>query len=425
MTVITRAGAASHVGKIRSNNQDSGFIGEHVFAVADGMGGHAGGDVASALAARYFRECDDLYPTTEEAETGLREMLEDANGLIVETVAEHPELRGMGTTASAIAFVPGELDPETGDSIVVGHIGDSRIYRLHEGEMEQMTTDHTFVQKLVDAGRITPEEALVHPRRSVLMKVLGDVETSPDADTATYPAVSGDRWLLCSDGLSSYVEDEDILDIFRHDELDPGTVCEMLVQRTLDNGAPDNVTVLILEVGDTREEALQPTLVGSAANELKYGKTQRRQRAQRFPLTQLFDPLRKDPPPMPEHEEYVPMTDEFLEQLIREDDIRKRRRLAAWLVTALLIVTAAIGVSAGVYSWTQAQHYVGVAEGKVTIFQGVQRDLGPIPLSHPVEQTDIEVDDLSDYQREQVENTINAGSLDEARQVVERLREEL
>ena len=128
---------------------------------------------------------------------------------------------------------------------------------------------------------------------------------------------------------------------------------------------------------------------------------------------------------MPEHEEYVPMTDEFLEQLIREDDIRKRRRLAAWLVAALLIVTAAIGVSAGVYSWTQAQHYVGVAEGKVTIFQGVQRDLGPIPLSHPVEQTDIEVDDLSDYQREQVENTINAGSLDEARQVVERLREEL
>ena len=170
MTQVVRAGAVSHVGRVRSNNQDSGFIGEHIYGVADGMGGHAGGDVASSITVKFLSKQESQFDTVEAAEAGLSELLQDANEMILSAVAEHSELKGMGTTADLITQV--------GDQMVIGHIGDSRVYRFHHGKLTQVTTDHTFVQRLVDAGRITPEEALVHPRRSVLMRVLGDVDLS-------------------------------------------------------------------------------------------------------------------------------------------------------------------------------------------------------------------------------------------------------
>ncbi|MBW8871688.1 MAG: serine/threonine-protein phosphatase, partial [Leifsonia sp.] len=167
-----KAAAISHVGKIRSNNQDSGYAGRDLFVVADGMGGHAGGDVASAIAVTRIREADHQYESAAEAEFALQSALIAANSLLAETVFEHSELTGMGTTVSAMVRV--------GDQIAFAHIGDSRIYLFRDGELKQVTTDHTFVQRLVDSGRITEEEAMVHPRRSVLMRVLGDVDASPE-----------------------------------------------------------------------------------------------------------------------------------------------------------------------------------------------------------------------------------------------------
>jgi PPM family protein phosphatase len=160
--------AVSHVGKIRSSNQDSGYAGRHLYVVADGMGGHAGGDVASAIATKRIAEADRSYATAEDAEFALQWAFIAANSLLAETVFEHNELTGMGTTVSGIMRV--------GNRLALAHIGDSRVYRFRDGELEQITTDHTFVQRLVDAGRITADEAMVHPRRSVLMRVLGDVE---------------------------------------------------------------------------------------------------------------------------------------------------------------------------------------------------------------------------------------------------------
>ena len=151
----------------------------------------------------------------------------------------------MGTTVSAMIRV--------GEQIAIAHIGDSRIYRHRDGELQQITSDHTFVQRLVDSGRITPEEAAVHPRRSVLMRVLGDVDAAPEVDTAIMDIQPGDRWLLCSDGLSSYLAEERI----RHalaSNMDANQVTQRLVKETLDHGAPDNVTVVVMDVTDTEPD---------------------------------------------------------------------------------------------------------------------------------------------------------------------------
>lgn len=410
MTVIARAGAVSHVGRVRSNNQDSAYIGEHLFAVADGMGGHAGGDVASAITVKYLAEHDRSFDSTDDAERGLSELLRAANRHITEAVEDHEELRGMGTTASLITLV--------GDQLVIGHIGDSRIYRLHDGQLRQQTVDHTFVQRLVDAGRITPEEALVHPRRSVLMRVLGDVVSQPQVDTLVREAVPGDRWLLCSDGLSSYVDEAQIAEVLARPGLSSREICDDLVQLALDAGAPDNVTVIVLEVGARQLETPVTRLVGSAANPLRY--TVRPERRQSQLLPALLHPLRRAP--RPEDEEYVPPSDEFLDQLIADDRRRKRIRQATWLAAVLVLLGLVTGAGALAYGWTQQRYFVAEDEGYVAIYQGVQQNLGPIELHHVVEVTDIAVADLPAYQRSQVEQSISAPDLEQAQAVVERLR---
>ena len=189
MAIVSQSAAASHVGKIRSNNQDSGYAGHTLFVVADGMGGHAGGDVASAIATKRIIEADKPYLSAQDAEFALQAALIAANSQLAETVFEHAELTGMGTTVSALIVLE--------DQVAIAHIGDSRIYLMRDGELAQITTDHTFVQRLVDSGRITEQEAKVHPRRSVLMRVLGDVESAPEIDTSILVTRTGDRWLIC------------------------------------------------------------------------------------------------------------------------------------------------------------------------------------------------------------------------------------
>ena len=190
--------AISHTGKVRSNNQDSGYCGSNLFAVADGMGGHAGGDVASSLAIARLERLDHPFESTSAAERELRDAIADSAAELIDTVHVKPELAGMGTTVSALVMVD--------DYAVIAHIGDSRIYLYRDEALTQITTDHTFVQRLVDSGRITPEEARFHPRRSVLMRVLGDMDPDPELDTFIMPTQPGDRWLLCSDGLSGVVD---------------------------------------------------------------------------------------------------------------------------------------------------------------------------------------------------------------------------
>ena len=411
MTQVVRAGAVSHVGRVRSNNQDSGFIGEHIYGVADGMGGHAGGDVASSITVKFLSKQESQFDTVEAAEAGLSELLQDANEMILSAVAEHSELKGMGTTADLITQV--------GDQMVIGHIGDSRVYRFHHGKLTQVTTDHTFVQRLVDAGRITPEEALVHPRRSVLMRVLGDVETEPVVETFVEPAVNGDRWLLCSDGLSSYVSDSEIAAVLSRKGESSREVSDDLVQLALDNGAPDNVTVVVLELGETPLEDMRPKVVGSAVNPMRY-KAQPPQRMRKRFLPDVLQSSRRLAQ-RPENEEFVVPTDEMFQRILDEERRRKRWRRVTWLVGGLLLLAIAAGSAALAYNWTQTRYYVGVDNGQVVIYQGVQATLGPIPLSEVVERSSVSIDDLPQYQRNQITNTISFDSIEDAQALVDRL----
>jgi protein phosphatase len=403
----TSSAAVSHVGRIRSNNQDSAYAGSHLFLVADGMGGHAGGDVASAIVAQRVAEADRVYASPHDAEFALQSALIAANSLLAETVFEHNELTGMGTTASGIVLVNGQ--------IVVAHIGDSRIYRLRGGELEQITADHTFVQRLVDSGRITPEEAAVHPRRSVLMRVLGDVDAAPEIDTKVLDTRPGDRWLLCSDGLSSYVSEERITAALQSTTT-AQAAADRLVKDSLDHGAPDNVTVVVVDIGDTDDPAPQPVFVGSAAAPLSFeGESARR--PIRLP-TLLLHPLKAS---QPEDAHFEPEREGYLEELIQEDRRRAIRRRVTWLVVVVLAIAAIVTAVVMGYQWTQSRYYVGVDHGRVAVFRGVQQNIGPIRLSSVYQTTTIEVADLPSFYRESVRNTLGADDLRDALAIVDRL----
>ena len=408
MADTQKSAAVSHVGKIRANNQDSAYAGSYLFVVADGMGGHAGGDVASAIAIRRIAEVDQKYTSAHDAAFALQSALIAANSLLAETVFEHNELTGMGTTVSGIVRVDNQ--------IAMAHIGDSRIYRYRGGKLEQISTDHTFVQRLVDSGRITPEEAAVHPRRSVLMRVLGDVDAAPEIDTEVFETAPGDRWMICSDGLSSYVSDDKMEHVLATVPT-AQDAAERLIKESLDQGAPDNVTVVLLDIDETIEPGhVPPVTVGSAASPLSFDSDSTR-RALRLP-TLLLHPL-KATQPDPSH--FEPESDDYLDELIEEDRTRQRRRRVTWLVSIILAVIAIVAVIAVGYNWTQTHYYVGDDHGYVAIYRGVQQSVGPISLSSVYEKTGIPLAQLPTFNRSQVVATISAGNLKLAEDIIDRL----
>jgi len=409
MTTI-RSSAVSDVGLTRSNNQDSGYAGRHLYLVADGMGGHAGGDVASAIVIQSARELDIEYPDTAEAERALRRGLLAAGEELADTVASHPELTGMGTTVSGIAII--------GDSVVIAHIGDSRIYRFRGGEMRQMTADHTFVQRLVETGRITAEEAAHHPKRSVLMRVLGDVDAVPEIDTAVHETKPGDRWLLCSDGLSSYVEDETIYGI-----LDSGLPADQttaaLLRASFDAGAPDNVTIVIVDVVGDDDATLppDPVTVGAAAKPLTFAPPPTR-RQPKLPAI-LLHPFSSS---QVEASHFEPETDAYLQILMEEDRKRLiRRRVFAGISIGLAALAVIAGIFFG-YRYTQSQYFIAEVDGRVALFQGVQAEIFGIKLSSLVTVTGTELSDLPKYRQEAVRSTISAGSLERADEILKELQ---
>ena len=409
MATSSKSTAVSHVGKIRANNQDSGYAGTQLFVVADGMGGHAGGDVASAIALKRVMEADRQFASAADAEFALQSALSAANTMLAETVFEHPELTGMGTTVSAIL--------RSGSQIAIAHIGDSRIYLLRDGTLKQITADHTFVQRLVDSGRITPEEAAVHPRRSVLMRVLGDVDAAPEIDTTVFDVLAGDRWLLCSDGLSSYVSDDKIAQALKsHPAV--RDAADRLVKESLDQGAPDNVTVVVVDIDESDESASLPVIVvGSAAAPLSFeGESGRR--PLRLP-TLLLHPLKLTQAHEDSH--FEPESDEYLDELILEDRRRARRRRITWLVGVVVIVALIAAALVAGYRWSQSLYYVGADGQTVAIYRGIQQDLGPISLHSVYSQTSVQLNALPSYTRKTVEDTISAADLADATAIIKRL----
>jgi protein phosphatase len=230
------AGASSDVGRLRSGNEDSFLVDDRLalYAVADGMGGHQGGEVASATALEALRAAVAGGDALDAA-------IVRANSAVFEKAATDPELLGMGTTLTAVAIL-GE------STLLIGHVGDSRAYRLREGEFEQLTEDHSLVEELVREGRLTPEEAKVHPQRHVITRTIGS-DSDVDVDLYTVDAHTGDRIVICSDGLTTMLSDAEIASLAQVDA-DPRVAADHLVDAANDAGGEDNITVVVVDVID-------------------------------------------------------------------------------------------------------------------------------------------------------------------------------
>ena len=230
--------AGTDVGRTRSGNEDSYFCGRTVFAVADGLGGHQGGEVASAAAVEPLAALDGRdFATPAEAAEALAGAIAEANSAILERAAADPSLWGMGTTVTAAALA--------GDHLQLAHVGDSRAYLLRDGTLDQRTTDHTVVGELVRRGRLTPAQAAVHPERSILTRAVGLDPRIPVDTPEAIDLHPGDQILLCSDGLTETVRDPQITEI-RSTHPDGNAACTALIDAANDAGGPDNITVVLL-----------------------------------------------------------------------------------------------------------------------------------------------------------------------------------
>jgi len=412
LAIKTIGYAASDIGKHRATNQDSGYAGYQLFFVADGMGGHAGGDIASAIASQRIALTDAKYENIEEAIASLKKGILEANAMLASTVQEHPELEGMGTTFSGLY--------RHGNQIITAHIGDSRIYLARDGEVKQITADHTFVQKLVDMGRITPEEALTHPRRSVLMRVLGDVAAEPELDIAIYDALPGDRWMLCSDGLCGVVPDG-VMNGILNSKVPTEEAAELLVGEALEFGAPDNVTVVMADiVRSTVTTDFDPSasFVGSAASEVVIEERRGGKILRLFSPKALLELLQ-----MPQDQtEYAPESEELLNKILSETRRKIRFKSIRIILSWLLLASILFGIGYAAYSYTQTRYYISSYEGQVTIFQGIREALGPFKFSKPYLVSELETQDLTLFEQDLVERSISTESLADAERILEQLR---
>jgi protein phosphatase len=248
MTLALRYAVRSDVGLLREGNEDSAYAGPHLLAVADGMGGHAAGEVASAATITTIAPLDarHLGPDLVGA---LADAVATANLRLQELIISDPAIEGMGTTLTALLWADGYA--------ALCHIGDSRAYRLRNGQFLQITHDHTLVQSLVDEGKITEDDVATHPHRSLLLRAL-DGRTVAEPDLTPLDTLPGDRYLLCSDGLSGVVTEQTLYQTLSSVR-DPDKAALQLVELAIRGGGPDNITVIVADVLDTQVSAVPPT----------------------------------------------------------------------------------------------------------------------------------------------------------------------
>lgn len=390
--------ARSDVGLVRQNNQDSGYAGANLLVLADGMGGPAGGDIASSVAIAHLVPLDTDSHPAETLLPSLRDALMDAHEELSERSEQDPELAGLGTTCIALM--------RSGNKLAMVHIGDSRAYLLRGDTLTQVTTDHSFVQYLVDSGQITPEEAEHHPQRNVVMRILGDSQADVTPDETMREAVVGDRWLLCSDGLSGVVSSDTIAEILT-DVRDPGECAEELIRLALLAGGPDNVTCVVADIvpaGTIPPSA--PQIVGAAAKDRLAPTRGGGGAAAR--AAALASPTKE-----------LPVDDEAE----AEADAPRRSRFA-WLLPVISLMLAIGVVIAGWlgWQWSQSQYYVMGKDGSVVIFQGIPQSVGSWNLSHAVEITDVKLDQLAAVDQQRLQEPVTRSSRGEVDAYVAILR---
>ena len=391
MTLALRYAVLSHVGLLRSGNEDSVYAGPRLLAVADGMGGHAAGEVASAVAIAALAELDEDAPGADLL-AALKQAATNANDSLRDMVQGDGALDGMGTTLTTLLF--------TGSRLGLLHIGDSRCYLLREGELSQITHDDTLVQSLVDEGRISEEEAGSHPQRSLITRAL-DGRDDVDFDTSVREVRVGDRYLLCTDGLTGPVASRDTL-LEALQLPDPQACVERLVDLALRGGGPDNVTVVVADVVDGESTGL-PVVAGAAAESPQPAPAHVTGGA--AGRAAAVKPAAA--PPVPRRPQPAPA--------------RTGGRSSAVLglsVVAVLLLSAATG-----WLYVRSQWFVGADTSQVSVFRGVTGSVAGVDLSSVERRTDLEVDALNELDRLGVERGIQAQDADDAQRIVQALQE--
>jgi len=433
MTLMIRYVAKSDVGLIREGNEDSGYAGPHLFAVADGMGGHAAGELASSVAIDELMQAESKHKSGKDPLKSLNSALQSAHKRIRKLVEDDPALEGMGTTVTAMLW--------TGEQFGLAHIGDSRGYRLREGELEQITTDHTFVQSLVDEGRITSEQASVHPARSMILKALqGEVEPQVDLDMLDVHA--GDRFLLCSDGLTDYVSAEPIGELLRA-KGDLAQAAGAIVQLALKAGAPDNVTVILADVIDTDsppgpDDTAEAYLVGAASDEPPPPPPAARLRPSGGARSLVAEAASSNG----NHDDTAVGTivedvatdvadadaDPDVELKDDPEELRyaprppRRMRWLRWLGATVILAGLLWAGVAIANNWIRSQYFVGEQGGDVAIFRGINQNIGPLNLyEYNGKTAELPVGALPQLYRDRVAETIPADSWHEAEDTVNEL----
>jgi serine/threonine protein phosphatase PrpC len=383
MSLALRYAARSDRGLIRDGNEDSVYAGPRLLAVADGMGGHVAGEVASKIVIGALARLDEDRPTDDPI-TELRDATEDANEHLRQLVIQDPQLEGMGTTLTAMLF--------GGSRIGLVHVGDSRAYLLRGGQLMQITHDDTFVQALIDEGRLTEEEASSHPQRSLILRALNGTDVEPDLSIRE--ARVGDRYLLCTDGLSGVVSAETMLEALHIP--DPQQCADHLVELALRGGGPDNVTCIVADVIDVEYGDDAPVVDGAAGGNVGQRDPQDSPAARAAATNRQSKLSPPDPGPA-----------------------RRRRRRSLLFGLVVLIVLA--GGLYGLYRWTQTQYFVGASGEQVAVYRGVNAALGPVKLYSVVHTSTLWLDDLQQVARRQVESGIGAANRSEADRIVSNL----
>ena len=364
-----RTGASTDVGLVRQRNEDAYIADYPLFAVADGLGGHLGGEVASRVAVDTLTEETKGDGPDEGIPDRLRSAIQRANAEVSERASKDQRLSGMGTTITAV--IAGH------DRVFLGHVGDSRAYLLRDGELRALTEDHSLVQRMVREGRLTPEQAEIHPQRSVLTRALG-IDDDLEVDQATVEVTAGDRLLLCSDGLTSMVADELIRKILEgHD--DPQAASQALVEAANAAGGQDNITTVVLDVQEAAEPAPAQPADAAARDTPSRGWTAR--------------------------------------------PARRGRRLAIMVGVPVLLVAALL---VGARMYLDRQWFVGIHDGNVSLFRGIPTEVLGLNLSTLVEETEIPAQSAEQLQTwRDIGEGITAGSEAEAREIMAQIQSDV
>jgi PPM family protein phosphatase len=362
VTIRVQVGACTDVGRVREGNEDAYVVREPLFAVADGMGGHQGGEVASNLALERLERATD-------GDSDLADVVREANRAVFEQAAQDPGLAGMGTTLTAVRVQDERLH--------LAHVGDSRMYLLRDGRLERITRDHTVVEQLVDQGRMSAEDAKIHPQRSILTRALG-VDEDIQVDEADVDVRPGDRVLLCSDGLTGMVDEDRILSILT-DTPDPQAACAALIEAANEAGGQDNITAVVLDVLDEAQ------------------------------------PIATESGTAPRAEPAVPVT---------QAGARPKRRWATamiWLLVILVVVGG--GLFLVKRYWIDRQWYLGESNGRVTVFQGIPAAPLGFELSDVVEVTELPAEEVTPFpEYRDLGEGITAESEEDAQAILDQMR---